>query len=447
MKNEQHPLVLQIVRFGLPLVVAVYYATAARGFSYTADPGYAAADWATLLLGQRSGIPGAEGYSLFWTLLLALGGMLGLDLLLVAKIMSLLFACFAILGLYLLAVEILDDRILAFSVALIAALDPLLLQAGPSGSPAAALLALSVACLFFLRRGDFALGAVFAGLSALLAWPAIVLMISLGIEVASLSDGRPKAKTLLAALLVFFAVVVPPVVFAGVKGLPVVSGASVPGGALAVGWWTLIPAAMCLAPAAAGILAVRRMRLLRLIVGDPSRGVFLWIVWTAAVGLILSRDFWLAGSPVLLLAGMQGLRTLAPGLREEFPNYSMVFGATAFLLVVNQAIFLGAGGPRMKGTVEAEADIISITQWVNQKLPAGVTIESEVPGLTGYHLRSGQRISPRPAEVPGDYMISADRSVPGYRMIYRPSQPDEDPLGSVSGRFALFQRMEPEKQP
>ncbi len=445
MKREQHPLILQIVRFGLPLVVAVYYATAARGFSYTADPGYAAADWATLLLGQRTGIPGAEGYSLFWTMLLALGGMLGLDLLLVAKIMSLLFACFAILGLYLLGVEVLDDRILAFSVALIAALDPLLLQAGPSGSPAAALLALSVASLFFLRRGDYALGAVFAGLSFLLAWPAMVLMVSLGIEVACLSDGRPRVKTLLAAVLVFFAVVVPPVVFAGVKGLPVVSGNSVPGGALAIGWWTLIPAVICLVPSVAGILAVRRMRLLRLIVGDASRGILLWVIWTAAVGLIWSRDFWLAGSPVLLLGGMQGLRTLVPGLREEFANYSVVFGATAFLLVVNQAIFLSVGSPRMKGTVEAEADIILITQWVSQKLPAGVTIDSEAPGLTGYHLRSGQQVAPLSADIPGDYVIAVDRSVPGYRMIYRPSQSDEDPLGNVSGRFALFQRLEMEK--
>lgn len=445
MKNEPHPLVLQIVRFGLPLVVAVYYATAARGFSYTADPGYAAADWATLLLGQRFGVPGTQMYSLFWTVLLALGGTLGLDLLLVAKILSLLFACFGILALYLLGVEILDDRILAFSVALIAALDPLLLQAGPSGTPATALLALGVASLFFARRGDFALGAVFAGLATVLAWPAAMLMVSLGFEVGSMTDQRPKVKTSVAAALVFLAVVVPWVVFARVKGLPMVSDSSVPGGALAIGWWTVIPAALCLIPVITGILSVRRAWLLRLVVGEPARGLLVWIIWTIFVAAVWSRDFWLAGSLVLIVGAMQGLRVLVPGLRDEFPNYSVAFGATAFLLVASQVIFLSAGNAGMAGTVEAEQDVVSIVQWVSSRLPAGITVESEAPGLTGYHLRSGQRVYSRPAVVPADYVISTESSVRGYREIYRPSRDGGDPLGSGAGKFALFQRLESEK--
>ncbi len=445
--KQQPPLILQIVRFGLPLVVAVYYITAARGFSYTADPGYAAADWATLLLGQRFGIPGTQMYSLFWTVLLALGGTLGLDLLLVAKIMSLLFACFGILGLYLLSVEILDDRILAFSVALIAALDPLLLQAGPSGTPATALLALSVASLFFARREDFALGAVFAGLSTMLAWPAVILMVSLGLEVVSLPNRRPRVKMLFASAAVFLAVVLPWVVFARLKGLPVISDSSIPGGALAIGWWTVIPAAICLIPAIAGILAVQRVRLLRLLVGDPSRGLLVWILWTAVAGAVWSRDFWLAGSLVLLPGAMQGLRVLVPGLREEFANYSAAIGATAVLLVVNQVIFLSAGSSTMSGSVDAEQDVVAIVQWVSAKLPANISIESEAPGLTEYHLRSGQQVTPRPARLPADYLITSDRSVTGYREIFRPLQPGVDPLGNTSGRLALFQRLEPEKSP
>jgi len=445
MKNRQHPLITQIVRFGLPLVVAVYYATAARGFAYTADPGYASADWATLLLGQRYGVPGTQMFSLFWTVLLAMGGILGLDLLLVAKIMSLVFACFGILGLYLLGVEILDDRVLAFSVALIAALDPLLLQAGPSGTPATGLLALSIASLFFSQRGDFALAAVFAGLSTILAWPAAMLMFSLGIDAAALPGDRPRTKTLLAALLVFLAVVGPWVLFAGLKGLPMISGSSVPGSALAVGWWTPIPAAICLVPAIAGMLAVRRFRLLRLIVGDPPWGLLLWIVWTFIAGVFLARDFWLAGIPLLLLGAMQGLRALVPALREESANYSVAFGAVALLLVVNQVIFLSAGKPGMAGTLETEKDIVPIVQWVSARLSSAITIESEAPGLVEYHLRSGQRVVPRRTPDSAEYVISAEQSIPRYREIFRPSQPGGDILGQAGGRFALFQRFESER--
>ena len=107
-----------------------------------------------------------------------------------------------------------------------------------------------------------------------------------------------------AAALVFLAVVVPWVVFARVKGLPVVSDSSIPGGALATGWWTIVPAALCLIPAIAGILAVRRARLLRLVVGDPARGLFVWVIWTIVVAAVWSRDFWIAGSLVLMAAAL-----------------------------------------------------------------------------------------------------------------------------------------------
>jgi hypothetical protein len=442
MKDRQHPLILQIVRFGLPLVVAVYYATAARGFSYTADPGYASVNWAALLLGQRFGLPGTQMFSLFWTALLALGGTLGLDLVLVAKILSLVFACFGILALYLLGVEILDDRILAFSLVLIAALDPLLLQSGPSGTPATCLLALSVASLFFARRRDFALASVFAGLATVLAWPAVMLMFAIGLEVLLLREDRPRAKTLVAALLVFLAIVSPWVLFAWRKGLPVICGSGVPGSALAIGWWTVIPAAICLVPALGGILAVWRSRLLRLVVGDPSGGLLLWVLWAFVVGVFLARDFWLAGAPVLLLGALQGLRALVADLREEYAGYSTAFAAVALMLVLNQVIFLTVGQANMARTIDAEGDLAPIVQWVGAQLPADITIESEAPGLVEYHLRSGQRVLPPRVGGRAEYVVSDERSIEGYREIFRPSQTGEGVLESAGGRFALFQRLE-----
>jgi len=246
-------------------------------------------------------------------------------------------------------------------------------------------------------------------------------------------------------LLVFFAVVGPWVLFAWLKGLPVISGSSVPGSALAVGWWTAVLAAVCLIPALAGILALRRSRLLRLVVGDPPRGLLLWIIWTFGIGVFLAPDFWIAGFPVLLLGAMQGLRTLVPALREEYARYSIAFGAVALMLVVNQVVFLSVGQASMAGMVEAEEDIVPIVEWVGARLPAAITIESEAPGLVEYHLRSGQRVFPGRVVGSADYVISRERSVAGYREIFRPSQTGGDVLETTGGRFALFQRLEPER--
>jgi len=447
MRREQPPVITQIVRFGLPLVVAVFYATAARGFAYTADAGYAAAEWAQHFLGTIAAPPPIAQFSPFWSLLTALGGLMGLDVLLVTKVLSLVFGCFALLALYLLSVEILDDRILAFCVSLIVALDPWLLQAGPSGTAAAALVALSITALFFMCRGDFALASLFAGFATLVALPAAALLVSLLFEILAVRRGKGPMKVIAAAGLVYVAVLLPWFVFAVIKGFPLFPSFRLPGDSLAISWFGMLPIGISIALALSGAMAVRRSPLVRLLAGGQPTALWIWVVWIVCAGLLFGSDAWLAGLPVLALLAVHGLRAIVPALRDKTPNYGFAFLFVGGMLVLNQSTFFLWTKGSMAGAIEDQQEVTAIAQWIKMNVPDVATVESEQPGALGYFLRTGAQVVPLERTPRSQFVIVARAEVPGYKEVYRPSSMIDDSSGQEGGRFALFQRHLEEPKP
>jgi hypothetical protein len=440
MRREQHPVILQIVRFGLPIVVAVYYVTAARGFAYTADEAYSCADWSACLIGRIPAGPAVDQFSPFWSLLVALGGSFGLDPLLTAKIMSLVFGCFALLALYLLGVELLDDRILAFCAALVSALDPWLLQMGPSGTAATSLVALSLATLFFIKREDYALATLFAGLCTLIAAPSAMLFLCVLGEIWSSREGRKAGRIIMASGVLYFAVVLPWIVVAVIKGHPILPQLRVPGDSVAISWLNVVPLVACAAIAAFGAMTLRRSPLLRQMTGGQWLSPWVWVAWTGVAGLLFARDFWLAGVPVLVLLAMQGVRIVLPALREENPNYSTAFLFTAALFVLNQTNFLMVSQDVMARTIDDQQDVAVVAQWIRAHLPAPVAIESAQPGSLGYQLKTVARVLPLGSNPQAPIVHAARAVLTGYDELYRPSAAHEDSSGQRRERLALFQR-------
>jgi hypothetical protein len=447
MRREQHPAITQIVRFGLPLVVAVFYATAARGFAYTADAGYSAAEWAQHLLGPIATPPAITLFSPLWTLLTALGGLMGLDVLLVAKVLSLVFGCFALLALYLLSVELLDDRILAFCVSLIVALDPWLLQAGPSGTAATALAALSIAALFFMRREDFALASLLVGFCTLIALPAAALFVSLLLEISAARRERGSIKVMAASGLVYLAVLLPWFMFALLKGLPFLPSVQVPGDSIAISWFGVLTIVMSASLAIAGLITVRRSPLVRLLAGDQVTGLWIWVVWIACAGLVFDRDVWLAGLPVLALLALHGLRAIVPALRDDAPNYSFAFLFVGIMLVLNQSTYFLLTKGAMARAMEDQQAVAVIAQWIKSNIPDVTTVESEEPGTLEYFLRTGTRVVPLEKAPRSQLILTARTEVPGYEEVYRPAPVIDDSSRHEHGRVALFRRHLQESQP
>ena len=446
MRREQNPVILQIVRFGLPIVVAVFYATAARGFAYTADEAFSTADWSACLLGRISAEVAVNQFSPFWSVLVALGGMFGLDVLLTAKIMSLVFGCFALLALYLLGVEVLDDRILAFCAALMVALDPWLLQMGPSGSGATSLLTLSLATLFFIKREDYALATLFAGLCTLIATPSAVLFLCVLGEIWK-GKRRNAGKIIAASGVLYVAVLLPWFVVAVVRDLPLLPQLRVPGGSVAVSWLNMVPVVTFLTIAALGTTVLRRSPLLRFLSGGQPVWLWVWVAWTSVAGLLFARDFWLAGVPVLVVLAMQGVRIVIPALREEFPNYSTAFIFTAVLLVLNQTNFLMVSQDVMARAIDDQRDVAAVARWIGVHMPVAVAIETDQPGSLGYQLKTGVRVLPLGSNPRAPIVLAARTAMAGYDELFRPAGAHEDPSAPRRDGLALFQRQSQEGRP
>jgi hypothetical protein len=446
MRSKQHPVIVQIVRFGLPVVVALYYVTAVRGFAYTTDEAYATANWASYLLSQTPSAPAIGPFSPFWVLLPALGGLFGLNLLFTAKIMSLVFGCFALLALYLVGVEVLEDRILAFCASIICALDPWMLQVGPSGSGSTTLLALSLATLFFLRRGDYALATLFAGMSTLVAVPAVMLLLCILLDLGHEPEGRKRAKIALAALLLYVAVVVPWIGFAVSKGFPILPHVNAPGDSIATSWLMLIPIVVLVVLAGFGTRVVRHSPLLRLVAGRQPGSFWIWALWTGVAGFFFARDLWLAGIPLFIVLALHGVRILVPALRDELPAYGTAFLFTAAMLVLNQTNFLFISRDLIARSLTEEQEVTMVAAWMRANLPAATTVESERPGLLEYQMKERAHVLGPGSVHTAPYVLTSLPNVPGYLELHRAAYPD-DPTRPGGGTFGLFRRQGEESRP
>lgn len=210
--SGEHPFVRHLARYGVPALILVFYVTASQHFDYTPDSTYA-----TLNALRATNIDS------LWTALLALATIVKVDVLLAAKVFSLVFSCFAILFSYLIAHEVLHDHLFAMCVALSISMQAWLIQLAPTGSGLCCTLFLSLATIFFLLRNEYIIAAAFAGVTALVAWQTVGLLFVVLVDAYINSMNKNRAmKIIVSIVLVFVGVVLPGVLYGVYVGRSVV---------------------------------------------------------------------------------------------------------------------------------------------------------------------------------------------------------------------------------
>lgn len=440
MKQEQNPVILQVVRYGLPLVVAVFYCTAALSFPYTPDSSYLPLQLARSGEGMVLPFHAGEGQNPLWMLLLKTGGIFHLDTLLTAKVFSLVFSCISLLALYLVAVEVTRDRLLALCCTLVAALDPLLLQTGPSGGSLGLGLSLSLAALFFLLRGEDVPAALFAGLCSLVFWQASLLFVLILVDIGINGPAPGKSRWLVGAVAFVYGVVVAPwVLFALANGrspapLPVPFG-EFP----AVTWLRALLLLLCAGLVVAGIIVGRKSGTTD---KHPERsGVILWswILWMGVCGMMWGQDFWFLGALPIIVGAFDGLRRIVTVRPAGEPAYALAFLLTGVFLLINQFTFVSSVRPAMARAANEAQDLEYVAFWAKAHIPPGADIQSEKTGLVGYITERWVIPLPDSAGPDAEYVVSTRRNLPGYIEVYRPQLTALDSLAGEA-RVALYQR-------
>ena len=439
---DRRPQLLSLIlRYGLPLVVAIFYITAAQGISYTPPDAYASLlDAKELASGSAAGLPDQSISAPLWTLFIVFGRALSLDPLMTAKILSLVFSCFALLAVFLLAVELTSDRILALLVTLAAALNPWLLQTGPSGTPVAIEIALTLAALFFVERGDLALGVLMSGLATLITWQAVGVLGFVAAAVWWRSGGTTHSLQKVFGLLsIYTAVIVPWCVFAAIHGLTIIP--SLPHSTEMI---RALPVFLLLGVAAAGgaLLGIRAVP------DAPGRGLpgpgyrivlWAWAGWMIVSGLLWGGSFWIVAAPACVLLGYEGLFHFLAVRVGDQRIYLVVTAVTAGIILVQQLAFVSAIKPAMEEAIRREEGTLMAVSWLKGRLSDSTRVQAEDPYRVSYFLDRPVAAWSPDDTLSADVVVAARDTLSGYVEVHRPVASAVSPAGSAGG-VAVFHR-------
>ncbi len=434
MTTDSHRLILLVVRWGLPLVILLFYVTASRRMAFTSDGTYSTLDivrtvsQSDMYTGPAD-LPAPSSASPLWVLFVASGSRLGLVPVNVAKVFSLFFSCMLLVLTYLAAFEVTDDRLLAFFATFAVASQSWLLFLAPGGTALPMEMTLVMAAFFFLLRNDYSLAALFAGLASLLGWEGALLLVCILADASLNIIIRGQALRIAnRALLVYAVTVTPWVVYAWRHGLPVLTSVIPPGDGPGGGMLSALGMALPAVVALGGVMyaAARREGWIPLRVHAAPIG---WTALAIVAGVILGWEHGMPGMPLLLIGAMAGIQRGLRALGKEPVAYTAAFALAAVLLLVNQFSFSREMKPVMTRVEESSPRIEALAAWVREQVPADTSVESDRPGQVGYLAQ--RRVERR---VPGarpsaDILVSDDTSVDGYIELTLPPDVPPDILG------------------
>ena len=442
MKLDHNPAVIQVVRYGLPLIILIFYISASWNFSYTPDSTFLSVRTAANVIAggtadpipsQRLGAPNP-----LWVLLLMVAGVVNLDLLLAAKIFSLFFSSLAVLLTYLLASELLRDRFLSFCAALAFATSGLLLQVAPTGSAVPLALALMLAGLFFMLRNDYLVSAFMLGLGTLICWQvAGVFLLLLFDAWLNATEFRRKVRLVLFCLVIYVFTVVPWFLYVALRAVPpvpwLVGLNDYPGLSPATVAAAAIPIVLG-ATAAIGMLRHNRVEGL---VRESHFILILWAGWFLACWALWGKDFLVLALPVILVYAISIVRQVEV-MNRSVTAYMQALLLTGSLILLHQLSFNLASKPAMVSTQEATEELVELAYWIKNGVPEEASVSAECPELLSYYAGRPVRFWNTEEKPTTEFLVSEREDVWGFAVVHRASLPEGGELLSGAGRFAVW---------
>ncbi len=259
----------------LPVLVLMFYFTASGHFGYTPDDTFIYLQFAKNLVhgngvAFNAGDPTYGVTSPLWLFVIALGGVLRIDLAVAAKAIDLLMASGAVILFYLAAYELIRDMVVAMLATLTFSLNIWLLRWAGSGMETSCSVLLVLAAFVFCLRNEYLLSVVMAALLALVRPEAVLFVFFIAADIfVNSHDKRSAAGLTMKLAVVYAAILAPWLVYAYIN-----FGTIIPNTALAKS-----PSGMGLARVEGGIWNIGSIVAASdgvVVVGLLSCGVLLW---------------------------------------------------------------------------------------------------------------------------------------------------------------------------
>jgi hypothetical protein len=394
----------------------VFYFAAAMGFAFTADTGFSIAS------ALKFGFPAVvdSGFATpLWTGMVAIARVFHLDPLLVAKVLSLFFSCAAILAAYLVGREITGDALISFCVALAFSMQGWLLQSAPSGSALPLATVLVLTGLFFILRNEYLIAIIVIGLCSLLFWQGIVLLLPFAADLWLNSVSKKRAlKVGISAVLVYFAVLLPWILYARFTDLPMVPVLPPMKELPPVSVSMLILISILIAMAVAGVLLALARR--RAAPGSVpvNGGAVLFGLVLVAFNPIAHSDLWLPALPIFLACSFRGVAELLFKIKKVSFLYTVSVGMCALLLALSQFDFRENTRPAMYRAQSLLDQNRIAAEWLRMNAPDRATLCAESPGVLEYYAE--REVAQRDeADAPcGEFLVGSQPVVTGYAVAF-----------------------------
>jgi len=342
-----------------------------------------------------------------------------LDALMSAKVLSMLCCSLGIVFLYLLAVELTGDRLPALFAALLAALQPWVLQTGPSGSALSAGFALSLGVFFLLRRGQHALAAFAAGACTLIFWQAVGLLAVVLTDPLMVSPRVPLSwQRALVPTLTFGAGVLPWIAYAGLNHVPVLPLllplGEFPGPSL---FGAIIIVLLVALAAGAIALAATHVFSERALLHDAVT-IWLWILWLTAAAFMTSRELMLLTVPFLMIYALIGARALLKALGHGRSYYTALVGISALVLLQQQLELGSRTRPVMHETRSVTEQVRVASGWLREHAANGAIVAAERFGTVRYFTGMYVRPFNPGSRAEARFVVTSVPSVEGYARVF-----------------------------
>lgn len=411
--EDQPPFLRNLARYGVPLVILIFYTTASLYFEYSPEELYKT----VVSVGESS-------LGSLWEVFLSVGIFLDIDILLTAKIFSMLFTCLAILLSYLIAQEILHDYLLSFCVTLTLSMQPWLLQIAPSGSGFGFALFLTLGAIFFLLRNEYIIAAVFGSLAALTVWQAAGVVIIIMVDVYLNSVEKRRAiKLMMSVVLIFFAVSLPWGLHSTQTGNILPFLYDVPS---IIGEQALIGIYILSGITAAGVIYVLIRERGELHVHGAA---VLWIVAT------LVFNVWLLALPLLVVYGFFGLQKISLNISDRARTYVFALTLTTGLLLHHQFLTFPQIRRALYEGIEETEKLKAIAMWLRTNVRDDERVQMPI-GHEGVLRFYSERLA---GDANSPYVVSATENVLNAELAFDPTREAVD-LRGASIHYAIWRR-------
>jgi len=394
------------VKFGLGGVVLIFYATALLHFGYTPDDTFIYLRFAKNIIngGGFAFNPGEPTYGVsspLWTLLIAAGAWMNLDPYLVAKVLDLLFGSFALVIFYLLAFEVIRERLTAFLATFVFSANVWLMRWASSGMETSLSVLLVLSTVLYCMRNEYLLASAICGFLTLVRPEGLGLfLVIIGDLFLNSIDKRRAVRVALISILIFVVIVGPWLVFA-----ELVFGTIVPNTALAkstpnIDFGGIASVAVSIGKTIAAssllefILAVTALVVMwRTKEFSGVRQHFLPFVWIAFLIVVyvgteadvVSR-YLLLILPFIVLYGFFGLKKLLETFhRSARLSVSIALAFAGVILIQNQYIYQVYVKQHIARFADGVEECLTpIAMWLKENTPDQTVVVAPDVGVIGY---------------------------------------------------------------